>query len=109
MIMNIIRKHQKKKELLNISTFYGSSKEEETMKRVGVRYYPDVTNKLKPIFRAHKVESARSALGSIKDVPPDLHKSGIYRVQCSTCGSYYFGLTIRKLYVRFNEYVNSKN
>ncbi len=49
----------------------------------------------------------RNALGSIKDVPPDLHKSGIYRIQCSTCGRFYFGKTIRKLFVRFNEHIHS--
>ena len=57
----------------------------------------------------HHIISLRvkNALGSIKDVPPDLHKSGIYRIQCETCGKYYFGMTVRKLFVRYNEHEKS--
>ncbi len=69
---------------------------------------------MKPIFKLHNLElvhrsdgSLKQALGSIKDVPPDLHKSGVYRIQCSICGRLYFGMSIRKLFVRFNEHIHS--
>ena len=51
--------------------------------------------------------SLKQLVGSLKDKIPDLHKSGIYRIQCSCCGRAYYGMTIRKLFVRFNEHVKS--
>ena len=56
----------------------------------------------------HKNDGAlNQMLSTIKDTPPDLHKSGVYRIQCSRCGMFYFGMTIRKLFVRFNEHIKS--
>lgn len=88
-IIPIIRKHQNKKALNNISTFYASIKPDEPVKRIRIRYFPRVTSLLKPLYRSHNFElvhrndsSLKNALGSIKDIPPDLHKSGIYRIQC---------------------------
>lgn len=113
-IRNIITKHRNKRALIDFSTLRNATIRDDQMKRVGVRYYPEVTEKLKPIFRSHNLEvvhrsdgSLKQALGSIKDTPPDLHKSGIYRIQCGHCGRYYFGMTIRKLFVRFNEHIKS--
>lgn len=115
-IMHIIRKHQSKRQLRDISTFYDMTKPDEPAKRVAVRYYPTVTNIMRPIYREFNLElvhrnagSMRQAIGTVKDVPLDLHKSGIYRIQCSHCGRYYYGMTIRKLFVRFNEHIKSAN
>lgn len=111
-IMKIIWKHQQKKQLWDMSTLLNTS--DEDPKRVSIRYYPEITKLLRPVYRSFNIElvhrndgSLKDALGTTKDVPPDLHKSGIYRIQCSCCGRYYFGMTIRKLFVRFNEHVNS--
>lgn len=116
MIKCIIDKHKRKKELCNFSTFYDSVRNDERKVRVGVPYYPRVTKLLKPIYREHDMElvhrsdfSLKNALGSIKDVPPDIHKSGIYNAQCDTCGRYYYGCTIRCAYVRYNEHEKSAN
>lgn len=108
-IMKIIEKHQAKKQLNELSTFYT-----EPPKRISVRYYPEVTRLLKPVYKKCNIElvhrnegSLRNTLGRTKDTPLDLHKSGIYRIQCACCGRYYFGMTIRKVFIRFNEHVNS--
>lgn len=113
-IMSIIEKHQKKKQLYEMSTLYSQNVQEETMKRVAIRYYPEVTRLLKPIYKQFKMElvhrnegTLKQALGTLKDTPPDLHKSGIYMIQCSCCGRCYYGMTIRKLFIRFNEHVKS--
>jgi hypothetical protein len=113
-IMNIINKHHEKKRLTNISTFYESKQPDEPKQRVGVRFFPEVTKELKPIFRMYDLElvhrnegSLRQALGSAKDPVPELHKSGIYRIKCSCCGRMYYGMTIRKLFERFNEHIDS--
>lgn len=56
-IDRIIRKHERKKELLNYSTFYGLSKEENTeVKRLSMEYCPEVTSVLKPIYRKSNLE-----------------------------------------------------
>lgn len=103
-IRNIITKHRNKRALIDFSTLRNATIRDDQMKRVGVRYYPEVTEKLKPIFRSHNLEvvhrsdgSLKQALGSIKDTPPDLHKSGIYRIQCGHCGRYYFGSSVLPL------------
>lgn len=45
--------------------------------------------------------SSKQKLGSIKDTPLDLHISGIYTMQSAHCGKFYFGQTIRKLFITF--------
>lgn len=107
-IRSIINKHQEKK----LPTFYDLPAERD--KRSGVRFFPDVTKVLKPAYKKHGMElvhrsdgSLKQLLGTVKDKPLDLHRSGIYRIQCFTCGRYYYGMSIRKIYERFNEHVNS--
>lgn len=111
-VLGIINKHLRKKQMKNISTFF--EEPPEPPKRVSVRYYPEVTNLLKPLYKQCGIEmvhrnegSLRSLIGTTKDPQLNLHKSGIYRIQCRTCGRFYFGLTVRKLFIRFNEHVNS--
>lgn len=111
-IERIISRHKMKKQLLEMSTLHNES--DEPPKRVSIRYYPKVTKLLRPLYKSCNIElvhrndgSLKDALGTTKDVPPDLHKSGIYSIQCSCCGRFYFGMTIRKLFIRFNEHINS--
>lgn len=111
-IEDIIKSHRHKNQIRQMLTL--CSKPDEPPKRISIRYYPEVTKLLRPIYRKCNMElvhrnegSMKDVLGTTKDVPPDLHKSGIYRIQCSCCGRFYFGMTIRKLFVRFNEHVNS--
>lgn len=114
-VKNIINKHKAKKCLTNISTFY-SEPPDGAPKRIGIRYFPEVTKMLRPVYSrmgmelVHRNEgSLVNLVGTTKDVILPLHKSGIYRIQCSCCGRLYFGLTIRKLFVRFNEHIKSAN
>lgn len=90
-IEKIIEKHKQKKRWQLMSTL--DVKLDEPPKRVSIRYYPEVTKLLRPVYRkcnielVHKNEdSLGNALGTTKDVPLDLHKSGIYRIQCSCVG-----------------------
>jgi len=102
-----------KKRLNDISTFYNESPDIEK-KRIGIRYYPEVTKLLRPIYSRVNMElvyrnegALKDLLGSIKDTTLALHKSGIYQITCSHCGRPYIGMTIRKLFVRFNEHIKS--
>lgn len=111
-ILSIIEKHKRKKQQDSISTL--TSTETEEKKRVSVRYFPLITQSIKSTYQKYDIElvyrnegSLRQCLGSTKDKPLDLHKSGIYRIQCGCCGRLYFGMTVRKLFERFNEHVNS--
>lgn len=114
-VMDIINSHRRKKQLGEISTFYNDPSDAPP-KRIGIRFYPEITRLLKPIYRRWNLELVHrnegplmNLLGTTKDIPPDLHKSGIYRIQCSHCGRFYIGLTVRKLFVRFNEHIKSAN
>ena len=114
-IVNIIDRHRKRKQLKEISTFYNDPPDEQPV-RVGVRYFPEITRLLKPVYRKFNLElvhrndgSLLNTLVDIKDKILDLHKSGIYHIICSHCGRSYYGMTIRKLFIRFNEHVNSAN
>lgn len=75
-VLRIVKKHQRKNALNEFSTFYKSTKPEEPVKRIGIKYFPEITKQLKPIYRTHNIElvhrndsSLKNALGSIKDVP----------------------------------------
>lgn len=112
-ISHIIKKHQDKRSLREMSTLESIDKKESIV-RVGIRFYPEITKKLKPVYETHEMEvvhrnegSLAQLLGSIKDIPLELHKSGIYCIQCAHCGRMYYGMTIRKLFVRFKEHVDS--
>lgn len=73
-----------------------------------------ITKSISPVYREHDIEivfrndgSLRQCLGTVKDKPLNLHKAGVYRIQCGCCGRMYYGMTVRKLFERFNEHVNS--
>lgn len=81
-MMPIIEKHKKKSQLREVSTFYDNPR--QPPKRISIRYYPEVTKLLKPLYSRFNIElvhrnegSLRCMLGSTKDGPLDLHKSGI--------------------------------
>lgn len=110
-IRNIISRHQKKKVLSNMSTFYDLP--EEQGKRVAIRYFPNITKPLRAVYMENDLELVHRNDGSLrqvlKDKPLDLHKSGIYQIQCGCCGRYYFGMTkYTKLYLFFTK-ILSKN
>lgn len=114
-ITNIINKHVSKNELRNISTFYDNTPK-EPVKRIGIRYFPNVTKKLKPIFKDHELQvvhsnngSLRQLLGSAKDKLPKLNRSGIYKIVCKHCSREYYGKTIRSVETRANEHFKSTN
>ncbi|KAG4075532.1 hypothetical protein HA402_003357 [Bradysia odoriphaga] len=114
-IERIIRKHERKKELLNYSTFYGLKKEpeDEEKTRVSIEYVPDITRALRPIYSANNIElvhrsgnNLRQHLGSSKDKVLEIHKSGIYQVKCQEdCDYRYIGRTVRRAKTRFGEHM----
>lgn len=111
-ISDIIEKHKEKKRLTEISTFF--MEPPDAPKRISVRYYPKVTRSLRTVYNSFNIEmvhrndgSLKNLLGTTKDTPMALHKSGIYRIQCGCCGRVYIGMSIRKIFIRFNEHINS--
>lgn len=65
-IMNIVKKHQRKRELSNFSTFYDSMKSNEPVKRVVLKYYPRITNLLRPIYNVYGLDIAHRNDSSLK-------------------------------------------
>lgn len=113
-VLPIIKKHMEKKRLGEVSTFF-RDRDDTKPKRAAVRYYPD-TRFLRPVYDKVNMElmyrnegTLSNLLGSTKDEICELHKSGIYRIQCGHCGRCYFGMTVHKLFVRFNEHIKSTN
>ena len=114
-IINIIKKHERKKELRDLSTFYADTTS-EPVKRYGIRYFPEVTLRLKSIFKEHDFQlvhrnegTLKQLLGTPKDKLPCLSKSGIYKIVCNQCSHEYFGKTIRSLETRALEHFKSKH
>lgn len=114
-IERIIRKHERKKQLSNYSTFYSlprETTEEENLARVSMVYCPEVTKKLRPIYKMHNIDivhrsgnNIRQNLNSLKDKIPDTHKSGIYKVECQNdCPFKYIGRTLRRTAKRYAEH-----
>lgn len=113
-IERIIRKHERKKELLNFSTFYGLPREkDEDLIRISMEYCPEVTKILKPIYKKFNLEivhrssnSLRQHLKSLKEPLNKIHKSGIYKVKCQEgCDFIYIGRSVRRIETRFNEHL----
>lgn len=71
---------------------------------------------LKKIYRVHGLEvvhrsdySLKQSSGSIKYIPPDIHKSGICSIQCRSYWTIYYGMSVMKLYERYYERESSAN
>lgn len=113
-IEKIIAKHEKKKELKEMSTFYERQKmEKEEVRRASMTHYPEAIKHLKPAYRKHDIQLVHRSenklgnlLGSPKEKPPKLMRSGIYRIECQTgCDFFYIGRTIRNPTKRFDEHM----
>ena len=94
-----------------MSTFFDVPKDDKTVRRKGMPYYPAVTKILAPVFREHDIIFAprstgtlKSLLGSNNDDTPMLKKIGFYEISCQNdCDAVYYGKTIRNIEKRFNE------
>jgi hypothetical protein len=112
-IDDIIRKHERKHHLLELSTLFQSNDNNET-KRVCFPYFQNVTNQLASIYSDIGLEmvhrndyTLHKYLGSAKDRIPDLLKSGIYEIECQDgCNFAYYGMTERNPVVRFGEHMD---
>lgn len=113
-IQSIINKHKKEKERKELSTLYEQNK--EPLKRCGIKFIPEVTQRLKPIFRKHELElvhrnegSLKHLLSTAKDKLPKLSRFGVYKITCDNCPAEYLGTTNRNPEVRAGEHFKSKN
>lgn len=87
-IDKIIKHHSDKIRKHNLSTLF-SQEERKTVNRVCLTYAPKITNKLKSVFKRHDMQivyrtqnKLSNFLGSTKDKPKMLEKSGIYKIIC---------------------------
>lgn len=114
-IERIIRKHERKKELMNYSTFFTLKDEENNneVKRISMEYCPTVTKFLRPLYRKLNLEivhrsgnTLRQHLESLKEPVAKHHKSGIYLIKCQDgCEFIYIGRSVRQILIRFNEHL----
>ena len=112
-IDRIIKRHSDKVRKNNLSTLFSQQKK-ENVNRVCLTYAPIVTNKLKSMFKRQEMQivyrtqnKLSNFLGSTKDKPKMLEKSGIYQITCSCCGFFYYGQTRRQAQIRYKEHLAS--
>ena len=114
-IENIIKKHERREQMLQYSTFYDHPRPpNDEVTRISMVYCPEITKVLKPIYQKMNIElvhrncnSVRQLLGSLKDPIPEVHKSGIYKVTCQEgCPFIYIGRSVRRILVRFGNHMD---
>lgn len=108
MIDKLVALHSRKIHKRNLTTL---SFEKEPLKRVSLPYIPEITNKLKSVFKKHNMEIVHSSNGklqnllvNLKDKTDPLKKSGIYEISCNECEQKYIGQTKRSIEVRYGEH-----
>lgn len=114
-IKHIIRKHEIKKEHLEVSILFNEVKEETN--RVVIPYAQASTNELAYMYRKYgqqavnnNIYSLQKLIGGTKDKIPDLLKSGIYELECEPpCDFIYNGMSERNPTVRYGEHEQSFN
>jgi hypothetical protein len=112
----LIKKHSKKLKRNTRSTLFRQKKkenDENQLKRVSMSYVPEVTDKIKTVFKQHNMEvvcssdnKLKAILGSTKDKVDILKKTGIYEVTCGDCEDRYIGQTKRNIHTRFKEHLS---
>lgn len=117
LIDRLIKKHSIKIRKSSLSTLFAENRKIEKNchdeKRVCLTYIPEITDKLKTVFKQNNlriVYSSKNKLkdlfGSTKDKIENLDKTGIYKVSCNECQDVYIGQTRRKLKTRFKEHLS---
>lgn len=108
---NLVAKHSRKIKRLNTTTL---KNEKDPPKRICMPYIPEITNKLKSVFKRHNFEIVHSSpnklqnlIAHLKDKTENLKKSGIYEISCNECEEKYIGQTKRSIEIRFKEHMNS--
>lgn len=112
-INKLVVKHKQKFLRNSQSTFYRNATQ-QTTKRVKMVYFPAVTNKLENIFNKHKLKFAYNSTTKIKNYlksgkienKDEFSKSGIYKIDCSSCEFVYIGQCCRKISTRFAEHIS---
>lgn len=112
-IDRIIKHHSDKIRKNRLTTFFSQLKKEDPY-RVCLTYAPKITNKLKSAFRKQNMQivyrtqnKLSNFLGSTKDKPKILEKSGIYQIICPCCQFTYYGQTRRQVQIRYREHLGS--
>jgi hypothetical protein len=107
----LLKKHEKKRELRSLTTL--EVIEQNPPKYISLPFVPPLTNKLNNELQKFGFKIAYNnygklgdLLGTAKDkVTDDDEKSGIYKIECSTCDAMYIGQTKRKLKIRYKEHL----
>lgn len=110
MVDNLIKLHAKQLSKRNTTSL---SPNKEPLQRITMPYIPEITNKIKKVFKKHKFEIVHSSNNKIenlivrlKDKTDNLKKSGIYEMTC-VCGDKYIGQTKRSVEIRFKEHLTN--
>lgn len=111
LVDKLVALHSKKIRKRNLTCL---SLENPSFKRISLPFIPDITNKLKSVFKQHNFEIVHSSNGKLqnllvclKDKTNALKKSGIYEISCSECEEKYIGQTKRALETRYKEHLAS--
>lgn len=115
-IEKMITRHSKNIFRSSLTSFYSQNRSinrSEDLHRVCLSFVPLLTNRLKSVFKKHKMQivysnknKLKNLLGTTKDKIDDLNKSGIYRIECGDCKMKYYGQTKRNLSKRVKEHMD---
>jgi hypothetical protein len=97
-----------------LSTFINLANQNPSTKRISASFFPAITNRMKKVFKQHKIDLVTTSSGyklknqlhSTKDMKPTNEKSGVYEIKCETrnCHYKYIGWTRRFVTARFKEH-----
>jgi hypothetical protein len=107
-IDNLIKKHKHKKLIQNTTTLT----QNKNSRYIKLPFHPQLTKGLNKIFKSVDTKISFSSnnklkhlLGNTKDKIDASNKSGIYKINCSSCDSAYIGQTRRNIKTRFKEHM----
>ena len=118
------RKHRMRGERKNFTSLKPMNRRERSVitgnnrntKLAVMPYYKPLTEKLERLLKKEGVHvcyknknNLRDMIGQVKVPRRDDEKSGIYRIDCQECDSYYIGQTTRRLQERIKEHTRACN
>lgn len=109
MVDKLVATHSNRMRRRNITSL---TPERDQPKRISMPYIPEITNKLKSVFKRHGFDivyssnnKLQNSIVRLKDKTNELKKSGIYEIACGECDEVYTGQTKRSVEVRFKEHL----
>lgn len=110
-IERLEKKHKNREKIKEITTLSHQNENKTEKKLLIMGYHPPTTEKIKKSVKKKGINSVYSSglslgrlLINLKDKRQNYMKSGIYKIECSTCDMKYIGQSKRRAQVRWKEH-----